>query len=54
VLADAVGYQELGLLRPPVAALRLTDLLVTERLAVGRGGIVLVRRAVPDVAVEDD
>src|SRR5207249_5671195 len=54
VLADAVGDQELRLLRPAVAALGQANLLFTERLAVGRRRVVLVRGAVADVAVEDD
>src|SRR2546430_14570494 len=54
VLADAVGDQELRLLRPPVAALGQANLVVAERLAVGRGGVLLVRGAVADVAIEDD
>src|SRR5207253_5392723 len=54
VLADAIGDQELCVLRPAVAALGQANLLVTERLAVGRRRVVLVRGAVADVAVEDD
>ena len=51
---DAVGHEELGILRPAVGALGEPDLVVAQRLAMGRGGVVLVRRAVADVAVEDD
>src|SRR5258706_6025844 len=54
MLSHAVGDQELGLLRPSVATLGEANLLFTERLAVGRGGVVLVRRAIADVTVEDD
>ena len=54
VLADAVGDEELRVLRPAVDALGQADLLVAERLAVGLGRVLLVRRAVADVAVEDD
>ena len=54
VLAHAVGHEELRVLGPAVGALGEPDLLVAERLAVGRGGVLLVRRAVADVAVEDD
>src|SRR5262249_45753111 len=54
VLPDAVGDQELCVLGPSVKALAEADLLVTERLAGGRGGALLVGRAVADVAVEDD
>ena len=54
VLADAVGDEELGVLGPAVGALGLAHLLLAERLAVGGGGVHLVRRAVADVAVDDD
>ena len=54
VLADGVRHQELCLLRPAVALLGETNLRFAERLAVSRGRVVLVRRAVADVAVEDD
>src|SRR5206468_7775595 len=53
-LAHAVGDQELRLLRPAVEALAEADLLVAERLAVGGVAVLLVRRAVADVAVDDD
>ena len=54
VLVDAVGDEELGVLGPAVGALGLPDLLLAERLAVRLGGVLLVRRAVADVAVDDD
>ena len=54
VLVDAVGDQELGVLGPPVGALGLAHLLLAQRLAVGLGGVLLVGRAVADVAVDDD
>ena len=54
VLADAVGDEELGVLGPLVGALGLAHLLLAERLAVGGGGVLLVGRAVADVAVDDD
>src|SRR5262245_10778969 len=41
-------------LGPAVTALGKADFFFTERLAVGRGGVVLVGGAVADVAVEDD
>src|SRR5439155_4945661 len=53
-LAHALGDQELRILRPAVAALGEADLFLAERLAVGCGRVVLVRRAISDVAVEDD
>ena len=54
MLVDAVRHEELRVLRPSVAALGETDLLVAERLAVGLRRVLLVRRTVADVAVEDD
>src|SRR4029078_9249259 len=54
VLIDAVRDQELGVLRPAVRPLGLADLLLTERLPVGRARVLLVRGAVADVAVDDD
>jgi transposase len=54
VRAHAVGNQKLGVLGPAVVAFGEADLLLAQRLAVRRGGILLVRRAVADVAVEDD
>ena len=54
VLADAVGHEELGVLRPAVVPLGEPDLLLAERLAVGGAGVLLVRRAPGDVAVDDD
>ena len=54
VLVDAVGDEELGVLGPAVGALGLAHLLLAERLAVGGGGVLLVRRALADVAVDDD
>ena len=54
MLAHAVRHQKLGVLGPAVAALGETDLLLAERLAVGRAGVVLVRGAVADMTVDDD
>ena len=54
VLAHAVRNEKLGVLRPAVAPLGETDLLHAERLAMGGAGVMLVRRAVADVAVDDD
>ena len=48
------GTRNLRVLGPAVAALGEADLFLAERLAVGRGGVLLVRRTVADVAVEDD
>jgi len=49
MLADAIGDQKLRILRPPVTVFREPNFVVTEWLAVGRGGVLLVRRAVADV-----
>jgi hypothetical protein len=54
MLLDTLGNKELRLLRPAVEALAKADLLVTERLAVGCGGVLLVRGAVANVAVQND
>ena len=54
VLHHPVGHEELGILRPAIGALGEPDLVLAQRLAMGGGGIDLVRRAVADVAVEDD
>ena len=53
-LADAVGDEELGVLGPAVGLLGQLDLLLAERFAVGGLGVLLVRRAPADVAVDDD
>src|SRR5438132_8730027 len=54
MLPDAVGDEELRVLGPAVAPLAETDLVVSQRLAVRRGGVLLVRRAVADVAGHGD
>ena len=54
VLDDSVRHQELGVLRPVIGALDELHFLFAQGLAMGRGGIDLVRRAVADVAVEND
>ena len=54
VLHDSVGHQELGILRPVIGALDELHLVFAQGLAMGRGGIDLVRRAIADVAVEND
>ena len=54
VLAHPVGDEELGVLGPAVGALGLAHLLLAERFAVGGRGVLLVRRAPADVAVDDD
>ena len=54
MLAHTVRDEKLGILGPAVAPLGETYLLFAERLAVGRAGVVLVRRAVANVALDDD
>ena len=54
MFVDAVGHEELRVLGPSVAALGEADLLLAERLAVRRGGVLLVWGTVADVAVQDD
>ena len=54
MLAHAVGNEELRVLGPAVVALGQPDLLLAQRLAVRRAGVLLVRRAIGDVAVDDD
>ena len=52
MLVDAVGHKELRVLGPAVAALGEPDLLISEWLAVCRGRVLLVRRAVADVTIQ--
>ena len=54
MLAHAVGHEKLGVLGPAVAALGQAYLLFAERLAVGGAGVVLMRCAVADMALDDD
>src|SRR5262249_32241611 len=54
LLHDPVGYEDLGIPRPAIGALREPDLVLAQRLAMGGCGINLVGRAVADVAIEDD
>src|SRR5262249_62395163 len=52
--AHGVGDQELGVLRPAVVAFAEAHLLLAQRFAVRRGGILLMWRAVADVAIQND
>src|SRR5439155_3587944 len=54
MLVHAVRDQELGVLGPSVKTLGETDLVLAQWLAMGLGRVLLVRRAIADVAVEDD
>ena len=53
-IVDAVGNQKLRVLGPSVIALRQPDLFFSQRLAVRRAGVLFMRRAIRDVAVDDD
>src|SRR5215472_7820891 len=54
MLAHPIRDEELRLWRPAVVTLRQPDLFLAERFAVRSARILLVRRAVGDVAVDDD
>src|SRR5438552_13116447 len=54
VLPHAVGHEELRILRPPIGTLGQPDLLLAQRLAMGPARVLFARRAVGDVAVDDD
>src|SRR6188472_2684752 len=54
VLPHTPGHQKLLVLRPTVDALRQAHFVVAERLTVRRRGVLLVRRSVSNVAVNDD
>ena len=54
MLIDAIGHQKLRLLGPSVSALYKLYLILTQRLAMRLGRVLLVRGSVADVAVQDD
>ena len=54
VIVDAVRHVEFLVFGPAVVPFGQTNLIVSQRLAVRATGILLVRRAVADVAVDDD
>jgi hypothetical protein len=54
MLAYAVWNEKLGVFGPAVAPLGQTYLLFAERLAVGGAGVVLVRCAIADMALDDN
>ena len=53
VFAYPLGDEELRVLGPAITALRELDFLFAQRLAVRRARILLVRRTVGDVAIDD-
>ena len=54
VLDHTIRNQEFGVLRPAVSTLGKSNLFFAERLAVSGLGVLFVRSAVSDVAVNDD
>src|SRR5262245_15054653 len=54
LFAHPVGNEKLRVFRPAIGALGQTYLFVAQRIAVRRGRVDLVRRAVADMAVQDD
>ena len=54
LLVDAVGDQEFFVLRPAVEFVGERDFFRAERFAVSFVGVLVVRRAVADVAVDDN
>lgn len=54
MFAHSVGDQELGLLRPAVGSLGQPNFLLTQRLAVGGAGTLFGRRAVGNMAIDDN
>src|SRR6185437_5487279 len=50
----AFGYEEFDVFGPPVTSLGESNLLIAEWLAMSRAGVLLMRRAVTDVAVNHD
>ena len=54
MLAHAVRHEKARVFRPVIGALGQTDFLDAERLAMSGAGVVLVRRTVADMALDDD
>src|SRR5208337_5022779 len=54
MLLDALGDKELRILGPTVEALAEADLLVAQGLAMSLGSVLLVRRTIADVAIQDN
>src|ERR1700688_1002377 len=54
MLVNTVRHHEFGVLGPSVAALGEADFLLAERLAMGIAGIVFVRSAVANMAIDDN
>jgi len=54
LVVDAVRHQKLRVFRPAVETLGETNFLLTKRIAMRRSGVLLMRRAVADDAVDDN
>jgi hypothetical protein len=54
MLAYPIRDKKLRIYRPAVVALRQPDFFLAQRFAVRRAGVLLIRRTVGDVAVDDD
>jgi len=53
-LVDAVGHEKMCVFGPAAGSFRKPHFVFAQRLAVRRAGVLLVRRAVRDVALDDD
>src|SRR5882724_11009033 len=54
VLIHSVRYEKLGVWRPAISLLRELDLFFAEWLAMNRIGVLAMRRAISDMAVNND
>ena len=54
MLAHTLRDKELFVFRPAVVALGQTDLIFAQRFAVGFLGVLLMRSAISDVAIDND
>ena len=54
MLAHAIRHEKFGVFWPAVMTLCQTNLLFTQRLAVGGAGVLLIRRTVGNVAINDN
>src|SRR5579884_295896 len=54
VFTDTIRYVKLGIFRPTIRFFGQADLIFTQRFAVGFFGVLLVRRAISNVAVHND
>jgi hypothetical protein len=54
MLAYPVGHEERGVFRPAVMPFGQADFFLAQRFAMRRTGVLLVGRAVGDMAVDND